>query len=490
MRNILVFLHVLLKHPLQVMFGGIIFCFISIVAITVITFHQFFPLIFQLPRILGFSGTQKYLILFQNNMELRPGGGFIGSYATVSMDHGKFESFSVHNAYDTDGQLRKHIEPTFIVRRYLQANLYMRDSNFDVDFVKSAQKIASMYTLETGKKVDGVVALDLSYIQSLIALVSPLYIWQYNQTVTPSNFFLVTEKYVDKNSFAGSTQKQDFLKSLAGSMIAKIRENKVIFVAHAIEKTLAAISQKHLLFFSQDPKIQAILGKNKFSSTLLDERKNTSNTVNDFLGINEANIGVNKANYFLKRRIDHQVVLQKSGTIQENLKITYTNTSPNVSWPTGKYIAYVRIILPKNTNLASISFDHKKQKIVRAVTDPRIFGKPDFTSPGGLEVDRTDEEGKTLYGFIIIVDIHKSLMVNVAYTLSEAIQSPQISYDLIYFKQPGTLADPIHFSFIYPSHYRISSSSSSKGLVSHYMYTLSTKQLTDRHIVIRLSKPR
>ncbi len=40
----------------------------------------------RLPSILGKDGRKTYLVLFQNNMELRPTGGFIGSFGLFTFD--------------------------------------------------------------------------------------------------------------------------------------------------------------------------------------------------------------------------------------------------------------------------------------------------------------------------------------------------------------------------------------------------------------------
>ena len=62
-----------------------------------------------LPAILGFEGKRKYLVLFQNNMELRPGGGFIGSYGILEMENGVVKQFKVSDIYDADGKLTIHV---------------------------------------------------------------------------------------------------------------------------------------------------------------------------------------------------------------------------------------------------------------------------------------------------------------------------------------------------------------------------------------------
>lgn len=431
-------------------------CFFVVILLQ--NFYPFIPLLRIAPDFLGMHGKKTYLILFQNNAELRPGGGFIGSYGIVSFDKGHMGSIIIHNTYDPDGLLHKHIEPYFIGRRYLQVHLFMRDSNFDVDFVKSAQKVAYMLQQESGQKVDGVVAIDLSFVKSLIQVLAPIDLWQYNTTVTPNNFFLLTETHADKHSFFGSTQKQDFLRKLFDAIQLKIAMNKPVYYLQFIQKLADGLKQKHVLLTVTNPTLQAILTQGRISSALWDPRESKLGTITDFLGINEANIGANKANYFLKRSIAHHVTINSLGVTQETLSITYTNTTQTESWPSGKYKNYLRIILPLHTVLQSITIDNQRQKIVPAVTNFRIYEAPDFHPPQGLEVDTAQESGKTIYGFVITVGLKTTKTVKITYQLPETVILKNLStYDLYIFKQPGTDNDPYSFTFTAPQGYKTAS---------------------------------
>src|SRR3989338_9272877 len=55
--------------------------------------------------LVGGSQPKKYLLFFYNNMELRPGGGFIGSFATLEVRNYSLYDFQVYDVYDADGQL-------------------------------------------------------------------------------------------------------------------------------------------------------------------------------------------------------------------------------------------------------------------------------------------------------------------------------------------------------------------------------------------------
>src|SRR5258706_13230411 len=134
-------------------------------------------------------------------MELRPGGGFIGSYGLLTVDKGKIISFSIHNVSEADDQLKGHIEPPFQIRRYLnQQHWHLRDSNFDVDFLKDASQVAYFLQLETGQQIDGVIGLDLSFVKLVIQALGNVTVPEYAETITSDNFFQAAQSHAIKNT--------------------------------------------------------------------------------------------------------------------------------------------------------------------------------------------------------------------------------------------------------------------------------------------------
>ena len=59
-----------------------------------------FELLINLPRIFGVYQPTKVLVLLQNNNELRPTGGFMGSYASFILDKFKIKNFQTYDIYD------------------------------------------------------------------------------------------------------------------------------------------------------------------------------------------------------------------------------------------------------------------------------------------------------------------------------------------------------------------------------------------------------
>ena len=441
-----------------------------------------------IPNILDVSEKKKYLVLFQNNMELRPGGGFIGSYGILSLDKGKIEDFSIHDVYEADGQLKGHIEPPYPIRRHIpEVHWYLRNSNFDVDFIKSASSAAFFLYQETGQKVDGVIGIDVSFVKNLISAVGPIYVPEYKETVNGDNFFIVTETHADRDSFPSSTQKKDFLTFLYKAINNKISSEKKLPYLSILKSIGDSILEKHILFAFSNSDIQKTFTINGLSSSLWDGRKIDNSVVNDFIGISEANIGVNKANYFMGRSVSYRADLKENGTVLSKLSVSFKNDSKD--WPGGDYKSYTRFILPKGSVLNGVIIDGVSQKIVKAVTDFLVYEAKNFIPPDGLEVEKTEEDNKTIYGFLVTVPSGKLKKIDIEYSLPQKINSdtPLVSYNLKLFKQPGTEEYPIDFRFSYPLAFKVLSAS--KGVKDQNQKVILQENLNqDREIKVDLTQ--
>lgn len=386
-----------------------------------------------LPQILGYHGEKTYLLLFQNNGELRPTGGFIGSVGEITLLNGKVTNFLIRDVYEPDGQLKGHVEPHYIIRRYLQPHLYLRDSNFDPDFEISASHSALLYNLETKKQVDGVVAIDYEVLRQIIGKVGPIDLPDYKKTLDANNAFDFIQNTIESNFFPGSSQKKDILNAILNQISLKISDNPgEIFKIASLTPEL--LEEKHILFAFRDNSIQSLFVANDFSGSLEDLRQKKENSVNDFLSINEANIGVSKANIHVKRSVNYETYLTGSEINSKATISIYNSEDKSID-----YKAYLRVITPLGSTLTSIKINGIEQKTVPAVTDYKIYEAKGFKPPPGLEVDSSVESGKQAFGFIVLVPKNSSQVIEVSYKNGAASKFTSVlNYSLLYIKQPGT----------------------------------------------------
>lgn len=400
-----------------------------------------------LPDIIGVTENKNYLLLFQNNMELRPGGGFIGSYGLLPFKKGKVGDVVISDVYDADGKLKGHVEPPYALRRFAGIkHWYLRDSNFHVDFEENAKKAMYFLSLETGEDVDGVIAIDTEVLKGLVSVFGPLRLEGYGENVTEKNIVMLTQVQSQDNFFPGSTQKKDILNAIKSELLRKIHSQEDVSYKKLLSLVRNSISERHVMVVLKDENSQKIISAAGISGKLpgLNSKKDF---VNDYLLISEANIGGTKGNMYLKRDISHSVRMS-SNNLQEELRISYTNTSKKDTKYGGDYLGYLQLVLPRGAALKSIKINNELVSILSAVTDPEIYEDADFSLESGIEVLTESFGDKRIIGFPIDIPADGKKTFIVTYAIP--IEANTERYSLRIAKQPGALSDPYLLRIYYP----------------------------------------
>lgn len=398
-------------------------------------------------NLLGFSAEKNYLLLFQNNGELRPTGGFIGSIGELRINKGKVEDLTIRDVYDLDGQIKTHVEPPFIVRRYLQPHLYLRDSNFNPDFQYTASIAAKIYNLETQKQPDGVMAINFEVLKQVMKIMGPMDIPEYNVTVSADNIFDFLQDTIKTGFFPGSTQKRDVLTKVFNKLLIDLEQNpqKLFLIARILPD---ALEEKNLLISMNQSTIQNTITANGYSGSITDNREKEQKTAYDYLHINEANIGVNKANTDITRSVSYEsIITDEKFDSKVQLKITNSHAKED-------YKTYIQTFVPKGSSLKKISINNVEQKIVPAITNAVLYEKKGFKAPEGLEVEEYTNGNFNVFAFIAEIKKGTSDTIEISYENGARIPlTSRTSYSFSFVKQPGIPAIDLSASFYYPEDY-------------------------------------
>jgi len=387
-----------------------------------------------MPELVGLYRKQTYLVLFQNNMELRPTGGFIGSFALLTFDKGQLLDFEVRDVYSADGQLKGHVEPPPELKEHLgEANWYLRDSNWDPDFPTSAARAAWFLEKETGRTVDGVIGINLFFAQKLLEVTGEVNLPDYQEKINAANLFERAEYHSEVNFFPGSTQKQEFLGSLARVLFETIKTSDAKGWLRFSQGIYQSLKEKDVLIYlsnQEATEIMADLGWEGGVRSLNCTLEETGCLV-DYLMIVDANLGINKANYFVKRNFSHQVRIQADGTVEATASLHYKNESQSEVFPAGKYKDYLRFLTPLGTELLGVKLDQEElaqEKINQSVLHE-----------------------KQMFGFLLEVPIQEERTVEITYRLANKIPpGEKLRYLLLLQKQSGLKDEEFNFWFTSP----------------------------------------
>lgn len=391
-----------------------------------------------LPKVLFAQERKTYLILFQNNMELRPTGGFIGSFGLLTIEKGKLLDFEIHDVYFADGQLKGHVEPPAKLKEFIgQAGWYLRDSNWSPDFPTSARRAEWFLDKEIGRKVDGVIAIDLFLAQRILEATGEIYLPDYDEKINADNLFERAEYHSEIGFFPGSTQKQDFLGKTAQALFEKLKSSESKNLTKIGFAFFRSLEEKDILIYLEDESIADFVSKFNWDGGVKSAKckVQSAKCLADYVYINEANVGINKANYFLNREIEQAVVIDAEGKIKSRLIVNYQNNSPNDVFPAGNYRNYLRVLLPLGSqiNRVEVKNPDKQQE--------------------GTEIKQIDHETdfqREIFGFLIEVPVKERRKVEIEYQLEEGKKVEEGGYLLLVQKQSGTKNDQYSLSISYP----------------------------------------
>lgn len=372
--------------------------------------------------LLGTNKPVTYLILLQNDTEIRANGGFFGSYAKLNLTP-TTASISFHDIYTPDGQLEGHVNPPLPIQSaFGQGWFKLRDADWEPSFPVSATTIR--WFLTKGKEVnpDVLITLSLSTIQDILKITGPITLENFNLTLDSENAFLTLQNLVEKDFFPGSTQKKDTLTAAGQALIQKLSSLPPTDLLSIAKLFLHNIKNQNILFNSTNPSLQQLFLSQNWAGELKPATCLSEGCLNDGLTIIEANLGANKANCCVVRHTTH-IITKENNYLTHQINLNYQNNSPTVNLSPsiffgGDYLNYIRFYLPaqaQNLNITTSPSNNKDQLSVK--------NKYGFQEIGFFHLTKASDQSS----------------ISLSYQLPTTNQK---SYQLTIFKQHGLISSP------------------------------------------------
>ncbi|MFH1047738.1 MAG: DUF4012 domain-containing protein [Patescibacteria group bacterium] len=436
-----------------------------------------------LALMMGSDEPRRYLLVFQNNAELRPTGGFIGSYALLDVNRGEIVNLEVPGggSYDLQGQLTAKVaspKPLRLINPHWQ----FQDANWSPDFPTSARRLTWFYEKSGGPTVDGVIAINATVMERLLAVLGPVEMIDYDVTLTADNFIATTQQEVEIDYDREVNRPKQILADLAPQVLSRVLEadrNSYMDLARALQ---AALSAKEIQLWFNDAELQNQTVDFGWAGQM-------QPATGDYLHIVHTNIAGQKTDAVMDETISHEVKVLADGSAIVTLKINRTHRGIAGELFTGvRNVDYLRVYVPLGSQLVEAEGFN--------IPDPKLFELPE----SGYESDpviaareerelldrrsgtRTfSENGKTVFANWVQTDPGTSSEVKLIYQLPlEAIrlqqpeggklaslyaqltngaESHRLAYSLLVQKQSGS--NPMEFvsSVDLPRGFRIISES-------------------------------
>jgi hypothetical protein len=353
------------------------------------------------------QGEVTYLVLFQNTLELRPTGGFIGNFAEVTLSGGRVKNYTIYNTNVFDYGKPGIDSPEPYKSMLGVQQMQVRDANWSANFPTTAKQIIDLYKLEGGTEdISGVIAVNASVLPEILNIIGPVSVPAIDKELTADNVLLELQYelnfgFVEKG--ISRSERKEPIKDLALEIENRIRKASIIKLYDLGNMFIAQARQKQILFWSRDDSMQSKIVNLNWDGEV------DSETKGDYFMLVDANLGALKTDYYMKRSIKKEVN-ECGDKICSNITITYNNTAKTASPLNDDYKSYTRVLLPQEAFVNSVKGIEKRT----------------------VEVDYTKSYNKKITGFQIMVPVNSSKDITIEYTMPKLDK-----YTLDIQKQPG-----------------------------------------------------
>ena len=432
-------------------------------------------------KFVGTGGKKSYLVLLQNNSELRPTGGFPGTYALVTFEDGNLAKVFVDDIYQIDSNLKENVIPP-IPMQHITPNWGMRDANWFADFPASARKVEEFYKKDGGGGVDGVLTITPDVIAEIFKIIGPIDMPEYNLTLDQNNFLTEIQNEVEYQ--ADRSRPKKILSDLQPKFFERLSQQSPANWLEIFKILTNGVEEKHILAYFNDSALEEAAIKNGMGG----EVRGTSG---DYLQVVFANVKGSKTDFVTDSSFNLQASIGEGGEIEHILTINRMHKGGDSEF--GFYnkdnSAYVKIYVPEGSVLKEIEG--------QTITDfqPLLdYGGSNFKDDPDLEsvengiqhpvggVDVFEESGRTVFGFWLIVKPKETKSVVLKY-ITPAAEVVAGNYNFYWQKQSGTDNDYVNFSFKLPYGASVTGKSPSLQLLGDNL-VLNSDLSVDREIDI------
>ena len=372
----------------------------------------------SLVTLLGHNQPKRYLVIFQNNRELRATGGFIGSFALVDINNGRVSSLEIPGGgpYDLMGTLTEHVispQPLHLVNSKWQ----LQDANWWPDFPTSAQKIQWFYEHSGGASVDGVITLTPDVIEQMLVITGPIAMPEYDTTVTANNFYTITQTQAERK-YDDTRASKKFIADMTPRLLDKLFSVDAATLLPVMQIVYDGLQQKDILVYMNDPFVQHEFSEHGWTG----EIKQTSG---DYLQVVDTNIGGGKTDAAIQETIDHQAEIAADGSVVDTVTITRLHTGASDDpFAHVKNVDYLRVYVPAGSELISAEGFTQPEASLFLPVEGNYDQDVDLTEISGeIVVDgrtqtrMSQEFGKTVFGNWIQTEPGASTTVVLRYRL-------------------------------------------------------------------------
>lgn len=356
----------------------------------------------------GVNKPQNYLVLLQNNGELRPTGGIISGVGKLTIENGKIKDYAFADSSLIDQvNVKSKTEPPKPLKDYWYEpgeSWRFSDANFSPDFPESLKNINKYYSAAGNTAdFDGVLSIDTSVLKGLLKITGSVKLAGYPYEFTDENVTETLQKHVEldyKKIGVAEGDRKKIIADLGKELITRLSKLDFAGQTKAIDYFGDMLRQKHVLINLTEPAANELIVDFNWGGVM----KKTSG---DYLAVIDSNLGGWKSDRFIERKVNYKIV-PDNGRLKATLNLEYSHLG-GYDWQSSIYKTFTRVYVPAGSELVSVS--------------------------GGVPFETEQELGKTVFSGYFSLEPKTLKQLTLTYLLPKSIT--ESDYNIIIQKQAG-----------------------------------------------------
>ena len=319
------------------------------------------PLLEVLPSIMGDDRAKKYMVLFLNDKELRPGGGFITAYAYLNIDKALVKAEGSDNIYDLDDTITNKPSAPEAIIKYLPLvdSFNLRDSNLSPDLPTSLLAFEDLYKLSPQyEPVDGYFTVNTRALSDVLSVLGPIEIEgvKYTNDIVPACdcpqiVYALLESSGQPRGFIVEERKALIGVLMNAIMDKSLSANKDT-LPKLIELGLKLLAQKDVMLNFKDEKTQVASEKLGYAGKI-------KQSESDYLSVVDSNFAGAKSNLYIQQTVTQDIKTDGDKIIKKvTVNLKNPRAADNCSLErtaglclNGIYRDWIRVFVPLGSKL-------------------------------------------------------------------------------------------------------------------------------------------
>lgn len=322
----------------------------------------------EIPTFIGSNSETTYLVILQNETEMRSSGGLLTAFGTIKVSNGEIDDdISLTDTWQLQYDMWRIGLP--MPRNNIYGQSYLMNSgcgatearvqdvglypdlNISIGYFQEYYDRVRRYFPEKYPAYDQTIILNYNFSENLLELVQPLVIEGFGE-VNAENLYNFIKEETDNPAIFFDDDRKGILKTLAKEAKDKLLGLGLSEIPNVINLIVSSFQAKDIALYSKDKRVQ------EYFDTYGMSGRSSKDFDGDYFQFNEAQNCALKLNKFIRDTVDLSVNISDDGSINNSLKVRWQNPqiyneslilqySPTLQF---SYRAWVRFMLPQGSS--------------------------------------------------------------------------------------------------------------------------------------------